>query len=110
MPLEEAKRILQECLKNSVKIVEYSGGEPALYPELEKLAKYGKKLGFFQILFTNGTIRINLECFDVIQVSIDGPKHLHERVRGKEGIFEKILKNLEYYKKIHEDRCINRGV
>ncbi len=91
--------ILQTCKDKGVKVIEYSGGEPLLHPEFEKFVSLGKEMGFFQMLFTNGMLRANPKYFDIIQVSIDGTKEHHEKIRGKEGIFEKILENLEFYKK-----------
>lgn len=99
MSIETFMHILQMCRKKGVKIIEYSGGEPLLHPEFERFVSLGKEMGFFQMLFTNGTLKVDPKYFDIIQVSIDGTKEHHENIRGKKGIFERILKNLEFYKK-----------
>lgn len=79
------------------------GGEPLLrkdfIPILEKTAK--KTLGKLNVV-TNG-ILINDEIIDafirtkmmLLSVSLDGYGETHDKNRGKEGIFDKVISNLE---------------
>jgi len=75
-----------------------SGGEPLLYPHLEKLADLITGRGFRSVLLTNGVLldKNKLEMVPVheVQVSIDGMEKGHEALRG-EGTFAKSLKAAE---------------
>ena len=72
-----------------------SGGEPLLYPQMEKFLDFLKTLRLRKVLLTNGTLicpsNINLlKCFHEIQISLDDLKKGHEYFRGK-GTFDKTI-------------------
>ena len=45
MPLEKAKKLMQQCYEQGVRYVDFTGGEPTLYPYLAEVIEYAKKLG-----------------------------------------------------------------
>lgn len=92
-------KIVENGIRKGLKIVELTGGEPTLHPDFDKIVKYTKSKGLYLSLITNGTVKINPKSFDLIQVSIDGIKETHEKIRGVNGIFSKITENVNYYKK-----------
>jgi MoaA/NifB/PqqE/SkfB family radical SAM enzyme len=75
------------------------GGEPLLNPSFTKIANYLKENNFKTSLVTNGIL---LEKFapivnstiDTVFVSLDGPEEVHEKLRGRKGIYETITKGL----------------
>ncbi len=74
------------------------GGEPLLSPHFPVLAAELSAAGFELGVVTNGTLidrhaALLSECFDVIQVSLDGPAALHDAGRGA-GVFERVKRNL----------------
>lgn len=80
--------------------INFSGGEPLLRPDLLTLAAYGKELGFYNKLFTNGSLigAHNIdplcEAFDSVQITIDGATTgAHGRTRGR--TFEAIKRALD---------------
>ena len=76
------------------------GGEPFLYPQFEDLIKEIKKGGSFVDTPTNGTLlaqkarMLVRSGFDSVRVSIDGPKKINDKQRGK-GSYEKAMKGIE---------------
>ena len=85
--------------------ISLSGGEPFLYKNLEELLIFSKSLGFQNALASNGMLlqseknqRI-LDYIDIIAISIDGQKELHDKIRGQMGAFEKMLKGIDVLNK-----------
>lgn len=56
LPFRTAEKALREAAALGVRSVRFTGGEPLLYPGLEKLLRLAKKLGFYILLNTNGTL------------------------------------------------------
>ncbi len=42
---EKAKKLLRQCYEQGVRYVDFTGGEPTLYPHLAEIIKYAKELG-----------------------------------------------------------------
>ena len=76
------------------------GGEPLLYPRFEELIKEIKKGGSYVDTPTNGTLiaqnakMLVKSGFDSVRVSIDGPKKINDKQRGK-GSFERAINGIE---------------
>ena len=95
---DNAIREMREFYEKGARVLFFEGGEPTLWKAGEKglkdLILAGKETGYFVIGYTtNGTNPI-LEDSDVISVSLDGPKEVHDSIRG-EGVFDKLMSNLE---------------
>lgn len=78
------------------------GGEPLMYPDFDRITEYLYQKGFEIGMVTNGVlidkhIDTIKTCIKKIYVSIDGPKDIHNLIRG-EGVFEKVLDNLRLLK------------
>jgi len=101
LSFDKAKSLLLALRDLGVKKIEYSGGEPTLSPDFDKIVSFGKKLGFYQTLLTNGfhfskeNFRAILKSFDKIRISLDGPPELHNKIRQKERAFENAFSNLK---------------
>jgi len=100
IPLTAAKRVVRELMPIRPRY-SMSGGEPFLYPDIEKLINYIKARGLSLSIVTNGT---RLSCFarlivysgvDRIKVSIDGPPEIHDEIRGVSGTFHSLEKGIE---------------
>jgi len=76
------------------------GGEPLLYPQFGDLIKEIKKNGSYVDTPTNGTLitqnaKMLVESgFDSVRISIDGPKEINDKQRGK-GSYEKAMRGIE---------------
>lgn len=74
------------------------GGEPLVCPYFDELVTFLKESGFTLGMITNGVLvdrhmGICKSSFKKIYVSIDGPKDVHDGIRGK-GVFDKVTSNL----------------
>ncbi|MAF43592.1 MAG: hypothetical protein CMI54_05415 [Parcubacteria group bacterium] len=93
------KKIIENAKKLGFKEINFSGGEPTLRDDIFDLLYITKKQGLFRAITTNGifnnSVLNNLlkSKIDLIQISIDGPKKIHEKIRGIAGIFDKIIEN-----------------
>ena len=72
------------------------GGEPFLHRDLMPFVEHVKSKGLYCSINTNGTYlpreaaRLAKMGVDAIMVSVDGPREVHNRIRGMEGSFQKI--------------------
>lgn len=75
------------------------GGEPLMYPEFKEIVEILKDCQFQLGLITNGTLidkyaELIRDNFKTVYISIDGPREIHDRIRGK-GTFDKIAANVK---------------
>jgi len=79
--------IIHQLKKQGCLRISFTGGEPLLRDDIGKIINYAKKLGIYTSLTTNGSLikkRLqDIRDIDVIQVSIDGPEHINDKLRGK---------------------------
>ena len=78
------------------------GGEPLRYAHFDAISCYLNENNFELGMITNGVlidkhIDTIKKCIKKIYVSIDGPEHVHNSIRG-EGVFKKVLDNLKLLK------------
>lgn len=85
LPFEKAQQIIQEIAKiKSFKKLNFSGGEPTIYKDIEKLIQFAKEQGLETSMVTNGYILIKQRPelldqlkgkLDLLALSIDGFDH-----------------------------------
>lgn len=85
------------------------GGEPLVCPYFDELVFFLKEQGFTLGMITNGVLldkhmEICKSSFKKIYVSIDGPKDVHNQIRG-EGVFERVMTNVGELSK--SDVCVS---
>lgn len=105
IPLETIENICIYFLNTEFSLKDYSiilsGGEPLLYSKFEQLGDLIREFQDHIILSTNGIlIPKYIDVFDKndgIQVSIDGDRETHDRIRGK-GTYDKAIEALECLK------------
>ncbi len=102
------KRFLVYAFHHGFNNLSISGGEPFLYTELEELFKFSKALGYQNTMASNGMLlqsernqRI-LEYVDLIAISLDGPEELHDKIRGQQGAFKKMIKGIDVLKSLNK--------
>lgn len=80
------------------------GGEPFMYRGLMDVVGHMKKRGSTVTLVTSGhkvaqnAERIVRDKWDIIMLSLDGDRELHDRVRGREGTFDKLRAGIDAIK------------
>ena len=83
----------------------FTGGDPLLYPDIERILRYTKKLGVYVLLLTsNGGLLINrrnsvFPYTDAIRFSIHGIGHNHDQAVGCDGAFSDIERAIYETKK-----------
>jgi heme d1 biosynthesis radical SAM protein NirJ len=94
----EVFRVMEDLKAAGVPALILSGGEPLLRKNLFDIAARAKALGFYTALSSNGTLvdmplagRIAAAGFDYVGISLDGLRATHDRIRRKEGAFDKAL-------------------
>jgi len=95
---DNAIREMREFYDKGARVLFFEGGEPTLWKEGDKnlrdLILAGRETGYFVIGYTTNGTNLIFEDSDVISVSLDGPKEVHDSIRG-EGVFDKLMSNLE---------------
>ena len=98
--------IINQLGKLGINRLDFTGGEPLLRKDLKELIECSKKNNISTIVTTN-TILLNdenIECLkkaDLVQISIDGPKNVHNEQRQAD-VFEKTINNV---KKLRDEGC-----
>ncbi len=77
------------------------GGEPLLYKEWAGLVRHVKEAGLRCNIITNGMLLekhaeevVDLGVDEII-FSLDGPREIHDKIRGAEGIFDKAFQGFQ---------------
>jgi MoaA/NifB/PqqE/SkfB family radical SAM enzyme len=95
MSWETAITALQRIKKTGCRIVVFEGGEPFVWKDgthdFHELVGYAKELFRCVAVTTNGTFPLNVPV-DVLWVSLDGSKHIHDKLRSNS--FDRVLNNL----------------
>jgi radical SAM protein with 4Fe4S-binding SPASM domain len=109
VPLETYKKMIDD-IKHLKPAVYIWGGETFLYPPLMDLMKYIKKNKLVLELVTNGVrLEENAESIvdmglEGLMVSVDGPRDVHDEVRGVKGTFDKLMAGLERVKEFKKKK------
>lgn len=98
----QIRKIMDEIHSLGTKNVTFTGGEPFLRKDIFKIISYASKKGLNTTIVTNGTLinkslikQILKSGLNNIYFSIDGTKSIHDKIRGKEGVFEKTISNMK---------------
>ena len=100
LTLEQLQSVIDDIKFHKPNITLF-GGEPLLYKEWANLVRYIKEAGLRCNIITNGMLlEKNAEAIVSLGVneiifSLDGPREIHDKIRGSEGIFDKAMKGLQ---------------
>jgi len=92
------------------------GGEPLLYSHCLDLIKHIKNKKMHCLMITNGSL---LEKYaedlvdvglDELNLSLDGGKNLHDKIRGMPGLFERITSGLKEVNRIKKERGVVKPI
>jgi len=100
--LEEWKIVLCKIRDAGVERITLTGGEPLLVPFLPDLIRYASELKFIEIhmqtnmtLMTAAIASVIVEYgVKVVGVSIDGPRDVHDKIRGRPGAFDDMIRGM----------------
>lgn len=98
----EALSMIDEFASAGLRRFSFNGGEPLLRGDLGELIARCREKGVFTTMFTNGTlVEANikkLKPLDILVVSLDGPKEVHERQRMA-NTYERVIGGIKAAKK-----------
>jgi MoaA/NifB/PqqE/SkfB family radical SAM enzyme len=99
MPLEAFKHMIDQFAPHRP-FIGLPATEPLLYPHIVEAVEYIKRRGMRCSVATNGTLLgvlaeplIRAGMTKVV-VSLDGPPPIHDRIRGVQGTYEKVLNGI----------------
>lgn len=104
LPTKKALAAIDSVCSLGVPFFDLSGGEPLLRKDLIVLAKRVASHGCLVSMNTNGTLLDEkrvcevADVFDTVVVSLDGPKDVHDKIRGVAGTYEKAIKAIKLLK------------
>ncbi len=104
LPTKESLAAIDEVCSLGVSFFDLSGGEPMLRRDLSTLAQRASSYGCLVSMNTNGTLLKKsraseiADFFDVVVVSLDGPKEIHDKIRGVAETYEKAIKAIKLLK------------
>ncbi|MFH1709864.1 MAG: radical SAM protein [bacterium] len=106
------KKNLRQLRKMGVLVMNFTGGEPLLYERLPEVLRMSKKLGFFNILTTNGILYIEkaqqiTHLVDHLVFSLDSPvQSEHNRIRGTD-CYKSVMDGIKTAKQLGKTPIIN---
>lgn len=100
MEVAKVLGLLVDAKRIGVRTVSFSGGEPFVHPQIRSILPEAIALGFEVELVTNGTLLREsdmhvLKQARCVTVSIDGPRSIHDSIRGLEGAWNKSMASLK---------------
>jgi len=106
MTTEQVKDVIRQSQDIGVTVINFLGGEPLLRNDILEILKSVDKKRSTTLMFTNGWFlekyarNLKIAGLDSINVSLDHyiPKE-HDRIRGREGLFEHAIKGIIAAKK-----------
>ncbi len=95
-------RMIDELSEMSNKMIVFTGGECLLREDMGEIVDYCKSKGIYVAVSSNGDlIRSKIKEIknaDMLQLSFDGPKEIHDKQRGK-GSYDAVLEAIKIAKK-----------
>jgi len=97
------KNILKDAYRLNCRNIQFIGGEPTIYPHLNKLIEDAKKIGYdFIEVYTNGTVLSDehLKTFTEHNVNLafsiySDNKEIHNKITKGKSSFDKMVKNIK---------------
>ena len=105
LSLEEKIKLIHEMGELGVEHVGLSGGEPLIHKDLPLILKELYDQGIYVTMVTNGLAVTKekaeiLRKYDVyVYVSVDGPKRVHEALRGV-GTYDKVVRGISTLREV----------
>ncbi len=113
VPVETYMKVIDEIAPKKVHVY-ITGGEPFLYEPLVPLVNYMKEKKLTVQIVTNGVgLEKNAQTivdngWDMICVSFDGPKEVHDKCRGTPGALETATRGIRAIQKIKKEKKTNK--
>ena len=106
------KRVIEDAYSIGASTIVFSGGEPLLRKDIFELISYVKNNNMTACVTSNGLLidqekasELSLAGINVVNISIEGPKEIHNYLR-EDGTFEKAISALNNLKKYKIERTL----
>ena len=112
LPVEVWKEFIDD-VKSFRPTILFRGGEPLLYPGIADLMQHISEKNLFLSMDTNGT-QLKKHAHDVaryvdhVNVSIDGPREVHDFVRGVPGTYDSAREGIVALQNAYKELDIRR--
>lgn len=109
LPLNTVERILDEVRPYRLGITLF-GGEPLIHPDAMEIMRRVKRRGFHGLIITNGVLLNHFAegvvdmGWDELNISVDGDRELHDKIRGLPGVFDKIMSGIDEVNRFKEKK------
>jgi len=94
LSLDQIKDLLNQVAKAGTKRISFSGGDPLLKKDFKEIISHGNSLGISCSINSNGFLiekKIDaVKLLDLVKLSLDGPKEVHESQKG-EGSYTRVI-------------------
>jgi MoaA/NifB/PqqE/SkfB family radical SAM enzyme len=112
LPLEAWKEFIDD-VKSFRPTILLRGGEPLLYPGVTELMRHISESNLFLVMDTNGTYlkkhaREVAKYVDHVNVSIDGPRDVHDYIRGVPGTYDSAREGIAAVQDVYRELKIRR--
>jgi len=101
LSLSQCQRLIREAQSLGVSVINFVGGEPLLREDLPEIIGSVNKDQSTTVLFTNGSRlyeqvdKLKKSGLDSVYVSLDAAEaEMHDKFRGKKGLFEQAIKGI----------------
>jgi MoaA/NifB/PqqE/SkfB family radical SAM enzyme len=98
MSFEATSQEMRTEYEKGARILFFEGGEPTIWRDgdqgLGDLIAEGRRIGYYVIGYTTNGIGEIFEESDVVSISLDGPREVHDHIRGL-GTYDQLMANLE---------------
>lgn len=109
---EEAEELIRQCHAAGVRYIDFTGGEPTLYPHLARLVRYARRLGIKTEVTTNailndhGRMREIAGCVDKWNLSLDTLNpDTYRKIRGVD-CFDAVMETLQETVKVRRPKIM----
>jgi radical SAM protein with 4Fe4S-binding SPASM domain len=114
---EEHIGVLSELKALGCKAVQLHGGEPLLNPRLADLVACCSSLGMFTGIATNGLSMTRDKAkalvdsgLGSIKFSLDGPKEMHNRLRGRKDAYDKQIRAMKLVQELDAGQKVYKSI
>ena len=100
LDLALVKKIIDQVALLGVQTLNFTGGEPTIYPGFTEILRRAKKRGLRTTVSTNGFLSDKALKFlcanaNAVDISLDSyTPEMHDKIRGREGVFAAVLHSL----------------
>jgi len=100
LSLDQIRGMLTKFRRAGAAVLTLWGGEPTLRKDLPEILEVAQELGFRTSMCTNSSALVRkghrfLHLLDVLLCSLDGIGGTHDRMRGDDGLFDRVVAGIE---------------